>query len=111
MKALGAVFLAILIIGAGTGLGWLAQGNDFFMFQFFAPKYEQVRHNTFEQSQAYNEGMIRDLENIMMQYQTADATGKAALKATVMHRFEAYPNRDVMPGDLQAFYNQLKENP
>ena len=106
MKALGIVFAVILVTAGMSGLVWIIQGNDFFMFQFFAPKYEQVRRNTFEQSRAFNEGMIRDLENLKMQYEASDDTGKAALRDVIIHRFSVYPE-DQMPPNLRSFYVQL----
>jgi hypothetical protein len=85
----------------------MISGLDFNIYKFFAPKYEQVRRNTFEQSQAYNEGMRRDLESLRNQYLTAtDPAAKAALKATFVHRAEGYPNE--LPADLQSFYNSIR---
>jgi hypothetical protein len=43
------------------GLTWVFQGNDFFLTRFFAPKYEQVRRETFENSKAYRDGMVQEL--------------------------------------------------
>ena len=61
MKIVGICVLAIILL---LGLGWLVTGNDFFLFKVFAPKYEQVRRETFEQSKAYNQGMIQELQNM-----------------------------------------------
>jgi hypothetical protein len=44
------------------------------------PGYEQVRYNTFKESQTYNDGMIRDLENLQMEYMKSNDEQKAALK-------------------------------
>ena len=78
----------------------------FINYSFFAPKYTAVQNKVFHESQQYNDGMIRDLENIKREYQSATPEGKAALKATAIHRFEIYP-RDRMPPDLQNFYDSL----
>ena len=61
-SVVGWMLLAVLLVGVVCGVGWLAQGNDFLLFQFFAPKYEAVRRETFEQSKAYNQGMIQELQ-------------------------------------------------
>lgn len=75
-------------------------------YAFFAPKYTAVDNKVFHESQQYNDGMIRDLENIKREYQHATPEGKDALRATAIHRFEIYPyNR--LPPDLQAFYDSL----
>lgn len=75
-------------------------------YAFFAPKYTAVDNKVFHESQQYNDGMVRDLENIKREYQHATPEGKDALRATVIHRFEIYP-RDRMPPDLLNFYDSL----
>lgn len=107
MKAIGIFFVCLLVIVGMLGLGWVVTGNQFFLYKVFAPLTEQVRYNTFKQSQAYNEGMVRDLQNLKMQYEgTADPAAKAILKDTVIHRFEVYPV-DSMPPELRTFYENL----
>jgi len=77
------------------------------MAGYFQPKFEQVRRNVFMESQAYNDGMMRDLQNLQLEYIRADDAGKAIVRATAMHRFAAYdPSR--LPSDLREFYFQLK---
>jgi hypothetical protein len=95
-----AVVLVVVLATGGRYIGWKSN-------QYFAPREEQVRRDTFEQSQAYNEGMRRDLEEIKDQYlATNDPASKAALRATFIHRAEGYPNQ--LPADLQSFYDSLK---
>jgi hypothetical protein len=97
------LLVILVLIAAGFGLNYAGLMNT----AFFQPKYEQIRRNTFEQSQAYNEGMIRDLENIRNQYLAAnDPASKAALRATFIHRAEGYPN--TLPSDLQSFYDNIR---
>jgi hypothetical protein len=99
-----AAILGLLVVAA---VAIFFQGLDFGLFKTFAPKYEQVRRDTFEQSQAYNEGMRRDLENLRDQYLAAsDPASKAALRATFIHRAEGYPNQ--LPADLESFYQSLR---
>lgn len=82
-------------------------GLDFGLTKIFASKYEQVRRETFEQGHSYNEGMVRDLENLRNQYLSAtDEASKSALRATFIHRAEGYTNQ--LPFDLQQFYNSIK---
>lgn len=75
--------------------------------RFFAPKQEELRRQVFEQSNSYNAGMLRDLENIEMQYNAASPEAKAGLKAIAIHRFSVYPAESLTP-HLASFYNQLK---
>jgi hypothetical protein len=107
MNALRTIWYGLCAVFIIAAVAFFFQGSDFFLYKIFAPKYEQVRRNTFEQSQAYNEGMRRDLENIHNQYLAAsDPAAKAALKATFIHRAEGYPND--LPADLQSFYNSIR---
>jgi len=77
------------------------------MYKFLAPKYRAVDNMVFKESEQYNDGMIRDLENLQMEYVNGDADKKQALRAIVLHRFSVYP-QDRMPPNLRNFYNQLK---
>jgi uncharacterized protein YsxB (DUF464 family) len=105
--ALAVLGMVIAFFAVIAGFAYFGQGLDYSLTKTFSPKYEQVRRNTFEQSQSYNEGMVRDLENIRNQYlhSTNDAE-KAALAATFVHRAEAYPNQ--LPPDLQSFYTSIR---
>jgi len=93
-------------------LGWIAfiavcMFGSFFAYQYFAPKYRAVDNEVFKQSEQYNDGMIRDLENLQIEYISSDAEKKQALRAIVLHRFSVYPE-DKMPPNLRNFYNSLK---
>ena len=101
-----AVFVGVIVLL--LGVGWLAQGNDFFMYRVFAPKYEQVRRETFEQSKAYNQGMIQELQNMQFQYEQADPEHKSALASIILHRAADYP-LEKMPVDLRSFIEKLKD--
>jgi hypothetical protein len=93
-------------------LGWVAlivvgMFGSFYAYQYFAPKYRQVDNEVFKQSEQYNDGMIRDLENLQLEYVNADKDKKDAIRAIVLHRFSVYPE-DKMPPNLRNFYNQLR---
>jgi hypothetical protein len=98
--AVGALLVGALLIFA------LSLGG-YEMYKFFAPKYRAVDNEVFKQSEQYNDGMIRDLENLQVEYINADADKKQALRAIVLHRFSVYPE-DKMPPNLRNFYNDLK---
>jgi len=107
-------FQVVLSVIAGllaiAALGFYFNALDLALLATFAPRTEAVRQNTFEQSRAYNDGMIRDLENIQMDYVAATTDQqRAVLRATALHRFSVYP-ASKLPPDLQAFYQQLKNN-
>jgi hypothetical protein len=103
MKTLLGTVGVVALIGAGIfgleSIGYLNYG-------FFLPWEQQIQYNTFKNSQAYNEGMMHHLYEIQRQYNAADAEGKASLRQMVLHEFEVY-DRNRLPADLQAFYNNL----
>ena len=101
-------FVGVVAVVAIT---WAAQGNDFFLYKTFAPKYEQVRRETFEQSKAYNQGMVQELQNMQMQYVQADDAHKAALADIILHRAADYDMNDSrVPSDLRRFVADLKRD-
>ncbi len=89
------------------GLGWIIQGNDFFMFNFFAPKYEQARRETFEQSKAYNEGMAQELRRMQLEFVRANPEQKQAIASLILHQFAGYEDGN-LPSDLKSFMDQIK---
>ena len=91
------------IVAFGFGLSYL----NLLSFGFFAPKYEQVRRETFEQSKAYNDGMVQELESMRLDYSRANDEQKAALASVILHRSAVYPC-ERMPYDLCQFIQQLK---
>ena len=95
------------IVVSWVALIIVAMFGSFFAYQYFAPKYRAVDNQVFKQSEQYNDGMIRDLENLQIEYIGADADKKQALRAIVLHRFSVYPE-DKMPSNLRNFYNDLK---
>jgi len=105
MKVLGVIAAIVIFVAMCFGLNYLAYGN----YAFFAPKYTAVDNKVFQESAQYNLGMIRDLENLKMEYETGDATTKSVLKPTILHRFSVYP-KDRLPPDLRSFYEALETN-
>jgi hypothetical protein len=92
----GLFLFIILLTTFGYGLSY-----------FFAPKYAAIDNKVFHESAQYNDGMVRDLENLRMQYIKADDVEKAALKETILHRMSVYPTHKLSP-ELQSFYESLK---
>jgi hypothetical protein len=75
-------------------------------YRVFAPATEQVRYDTFKNSQSYNESMLKDLYDLQREYIKANTDQKAALRALILHRFDSY-DKNRLPADLQAFYSTL----
>lgn len=100
----------VLFIVAILALAWIVQGNDFFMYKYFAPKYEQTRRQVFEQTRSFNQGMVQELENMQLEYlKTTDLNAKAAMASIILHRASGYNLNDpIVPGDLRDFIQKLK---
>ncbi|MDO8582637.1 MAG: hypothetical protein Q7R63_01455 [bacterium] len=111
MKTIGQIVVGVAAFAAFIvlmlGLGWLAQGNDFFMYKFFAPKQEAVRREVFEESKAFNQGMIQELQNMQFEYMKAGEKEKDALASIILHRAADY-DESKMPADLRDFIRDLK---
>ncbi len=106
-QILGGILGVLAVI---TLLGWFIAGNDFFMYKYFAPKQEQVRRETLEQSKAYNQGMIQELQNMQFEYVQADSTHRAMLSSTILHRAADYDMEKLKQAspDLYDFIQKLK---
>lgn len=98
----------VAFVVVAIGLAWIFQGNDFFMYRWFAPKYEDVRRETFERSKAYRQGAVQELQNMQFEYVKADDAHKDALASIILHR-SADLDEEVIPPDLRAFIRQLKQ--
>lgn len=109
MKPSGVIGIAVLVLVAVLGLAWVGQGNDFFLYKVFAPKYEQVRRDTFEQSRAFNQGMVQELQNMWFEYVKAKPEQKDALASVILYRAGGYNMDDpIVPNDLRMFIAELK---
>lgn len=103
-QVLGSIIGAIILI---LGLSWLVTGNDFFLYKVFAPKQEQVRREVFEQSKAYNQGMVQELQNMQFEYVKATPEQQKALASIILHRAADYDDTK-LPADLYTFVKQLR---
>jgi hypothetical protein len=90
----------IVLIGGLSYLGWMS-------YDYFAPKYRATDNKVFKESEQYNDGMLRDLENLQMEYTNADQAHKDALRAIILHRFSVY-DENRLPYNLRNFYAQLR---
>jgi hypothetical protein len=109
MKAIGIFVCLMLGFAALMGLTWVIQGNDFFLTQYFSPKYEDVRRETFEHSHAYNQGMIQELQNMQFEYVKATPEQKQVLGSLILHRVGDY-NEAKLPNDLYGFVKDVRHD-
>ncbi len=105
LRVIGIIFGFILFINA---ILWVAQGSDYFLYKFFAPKYEGVRRETFEQSKSYRQGMVQELQNMMFEYAKATPSQQDALSSVILHR-AADVDEKILPSDLRLFIDKLRQ--
>jgi hypothetical protein len=98
-------FLMFIIVF--LGVAWFIQGSNFFMYKVFAPQYEQVRRETFEESKAYNQGVAQDISNFEQQYAQASDSQKDALASVIIHRYADYDLGKLQPSQRQ-FIEKLR---
>lgn len=106
MKPLLAIFGGVIGVGALT---WGLTYHELIFTGFFAPKFENVRRNTYEQSKSFRTGAVQELQNMQFEYISSDASHKLALKDIIIHRAAEVPE-DAMPQDLYNFIQGLKTN-
>lgn len=105
------ILVAIGVLVLGLGLTWIAQGNDFFLTKVFSPRQEAVRRQVFEQSKAYNQGMIQELENMQFEFCRTDPSHQQALASIVLHRAADFNlEQDQVPQSLRVFVSTLRNN-
>ena len=104
-----AVFGFVGVLVVVLGLSWIFQGNDFFMHKVFTPRQEAVRREVFEQSKAYNQGMIQELQNMQFEYIKAAPEHQTAFASIILHRAADY-DENRLPSDLRVFIQQLRRN-
>jgi hypothetical protein len=96
------IIIAIIFIIIGASLG------SFELYKYFSPQYTEVDRKVFENSKAYVEGNIRDVENLRLEYIKADITGKEALRSTIQHRLSTFPEKELTP-ELYQFKKELEK--
>lgn len=96
--------LAVVVLVAVI---WIPIEGDLLLKKHFLPQYEGVRREVFEQSKAYNQGMIQELQNMQFEYIKADDAHKQALASIILHRCADY-DENKLPYDLRMFIQQLK---
>jgi hypothetical protein len=89
---------------------WVIQGNDFFLYKTFAPKYEQVRRETFEQSHAFRQGHVQELQNMQMQYVQASPAHRAGLATVVQQRAGDIADVDSLPTNTRGFISCVRSS-
>ncbi|MFA5025690.1 MAG: hypothetical protein WC503_04245 [Candidatus Shapirobacteria bacterium] len=78
------------------------------MYKYWAPKYEEVKRDVFENTPSYKWGMIQELENMQFKYIQATPNEKLVLAPIILRRAAQY-GKDRLPYDLKVFVAQLEK--
>lgn len=108
MKLKEIALVAVSAVGLGAVV-WGLTYHQLLFTSFFAPKFEDVRRETFERSKSFQTGAIQELQNMQFEYLKAAPEHKAALADVIRHRAAEVP-ADAMPPDLQSFISNLPQN-
>lgn len=103
MKDLFAL-VGALILGVALLVGALFL--VFYHYQYFAPKYEDVRTEVYRNSKSYTEGTIRDLRELRLEYDRAEPAHKGAIQSLILQRSNEL-DHSKLPIDLQNFLGEL----
>lgn len=107
IRGMAGVVVTTFLVVIGVAGAWLLNAEHLARTAVFAPKYEEVRRDTFEQSRAFNEGMAQELGNMYRDYQAATDEHKAALRAVVLHRTDGYDTAS-LPTYLAVWVGDLR---
>jgi len=94
---IASLVIGVLILPAFLGLYHLG------MFKFFAPKFQNVERQVFENTKSYLHGVQQDLGKYYLEYQQADEDGKMALRATIQMRFAEVETDKIQSLQIRQF--------
>ena len=103
MKTTLQIILTILVL---ITLVWFLTANDLILTKVFAPKYEQVRREAFEQSKAYRQGLDQEIQNMHFEYVRSTPSQQTVLAYIIKHRVAN--DYDSLSSENKQFVNSLK---
>ena len=106
LKGLGITLLVIIVL---LGLGWAVEGNNFFMYKYFAPKEEGVRREVFENTKSFQVGTIQTLDQYHSSWVTADSNGKKTIEPMAV-REASNMDMQKLPPDLYQWVMEIRRN-
>lgn len=101
------VGIFILILFVSFVIGWMAMGNELLATKFFAPKFEAVRRSTFEQSKAYKQGVIQELNKAYTDYSKASPEERKAIASIVRNQVADIDEKE-LPTYLRIFVDEIR---
>lgn len=101
-KTAGIVIGITLFISLIFGLQYLGLMN----FKFFAPKYENVRREVYENTQSYVEAKRQAITKYYNEWRKGDEADKDALRTIVLQDFANF-NLDLLTQQQKEWYDQI----
>lgn len=98
--------IALYGTAAVIGLGLMTWGG-IYVNGFFNAEREAQRTKVFQESQAYNDGMKLQLNNLYLDYQNADSAGRIGIANATRDIFASVDTNDY-PDHLQQFLREVK---
>ena len=95
----------LVVVGGIVAIGLMTWGG-IYVKGFFDAEREAQRTKVFKESQAYNDGMKLQLNNLYLEYQKADSAGRIGIANAVRDTFASVDTNDY-PTHLQQFLNSV----
>ena len=99
---------AVSVVAALVGLTWAGAYHGAIFRSVFAPKYEQIRRDTYVQSESHVRGTILDLQKRQIEYlKEKDPATKEALASIIRQTASEVPTQ-LLPIQLQSFLSEIQ---
>ena len=109
--SVGVVIAWILaVIVALTVLDWVGESVGLLKYGFFAPKYEKVRRETYEQTKSYRDGQFQRLDNLCDEVARTDDDHKSMIYDTIKHEFTLFKLDDINNDHSRACLAKARAN-
>ena len=92
MKTLGYIFIGLIAILLVVGSPFLG----LWYYGYFAPRYENVRREVFEETKSYTHGKIQDLSKYYREYNNATKQDdKDVIKILILSQFAEFDESNI----------------
>ena len=109
MRTVKIILIGLLIIAGLFGLSMGLEYLNLIKFGYFAPKYENVKRNVFENTQSYVEGKRQDLVKYRLEYlKCKDKQDKEAIRQTIVQMFANFDEEKLTDPELKSFLHSMK---
>lgn len=96
LTGIAVVIAALLVL-------WAFQGNDFFMYKFFAPRYEAARRTVFEETPSYVQGKQQFLTRLHHEWVTSDSQNHRDATCALARHEASTLKPEYLPNNLKAW--------